>query len=144
MTWARLKNGVASLVRSPRLLLAQKLLRRVPLRPVDIGKLCFLQLNGVPTVPSSMLRGHADVRFATLDDLDGLTTLQSKAAVFRRRFADGDRCMVAIVDGRIVGYEWFSDGCVHHEAAWGYPIVIPGGFVSAYDPYIDPLHRNHG
>ena len=144
MTWTRLKDRAASLARTPGLLLAQKLLRRVPFRPIDIGKLCFLQLNGVPKVPAAMLRGHADVRFATLNDLDGLADLQDKSAIFRDRLAAGDRCVVAIVDNRIVGYEWFSDSLVHHEAAWGYRITIPGGFVYAYDAYIDPAYRNTG
>ena len=144
MTWTRLKERVAVLARTPWLLLAQKLLRRVPFRPVDIGKLCFLQLNGVPKVPAAMLRGNPDVRFATLDDLDRLADLQDKSAIFRDRLAAGDRCVVAIVDNRIVGYEWFSDSLIHEEAAWGYRITIPGGFVYAYDAYIDPAYRNTG
>ena len=144
MSWARFRARVASLARTPRLLLAQKLLRRVPLRPVDVGKLCFLQLDGLPTVPPAMLRGDADVRFATAADLPGLTELQNKAAMFLARFAQGDRCVVAIADGRIVGYEWFCDNPFHRETAWGYRITIPGGFVYAYDAYIDPAHRNTG
>ena len=140
MTWAR----VRALAHTPRLLLAQKLMRRVPLRPIDIGKLCFLQLNGVPRVPPSMLRGSATVRFATVADIDELASLQDKKEIFRKRFTEGDRCVVAIVDNRIVGYEWFSDSSIHHEAAWGYHITIPGGFVYAYDAYIDPAYRNTG
>jgi GNAT superfamily N-acetyltransferase len=144
MTWPLLKQRVITLARTPRLLLAQKLLRRVPLRPVDVGKLCFLQLDGLPKVPPSMLRGHADVTFATLDDLDALAALQDKKALFRERFAEGDRCIIALVDGRVVGYEWFSEHEVHHEAAWGYHITIPGGYIYAYDAYIDPAYRNTG
>ena len=144
MTWTALKKRASTLARTPRLLLAQKLLRRVPLRPIDIGKLCFLQLNGLPNVPPAMLRGDADVRFATADDIDGVARLQDKAPLFRDRFAEGDRCVVAIVDDRIVGYEWFSDNPVHHETAWGYHIAIPGGYVYAYDAYIDPAYRNTG
>ena len=144
MTWTRLKDGIASLAHTPRLLVAQKLLRRVPFRPIDVGKLCFLQLTGVPNVPAAMLRGHADVRFATPADLDGLARLQDRTDAFLERFAQGDRCVVAIADGRIIGYEWFSDNAVHDEASWGYRITIPGGFVYAYDAYIDPAYRNTG
>jgi GNAT superfamily N-acetyltransferase len=140
MTWARLKE----LARTPRLLLAQKLLRRVPLRPVDIGKLCFLQLDRLPQVATAMLRGHADVRFATLDDLDALTRLQDKGALYRQRFAEGDRCVVALVGDRIIGFEWFSESASHHETGWGYRITIPGGYVYAYDAFIDPAYRNTG
>ncbi len=42
------------------------------------------------------------------------------------------------------GYEWFCDHLVHYESAWGYPIEIPGGFVYAYDAYVDPAYRNTG
>jgi len=140
VTWTRIK----ALARTPPLLLAQTLLRRVPLRPIDVGKLCFLQLNGVPNVPAAMLRGHADVRFATVDDLDALARLQNRKPLFCRRFADGDRCVIAIIDGRIVGYEWFSDSPVHHDTGWGYRITIPGGYVYAFDAYIDPAYRNTG
>jgi GNAT superfamily N-acetyltransferase len=140
VTWSALRE----LARTPPLLLTQKLVRRVPLRPIDIGKLCFLQLNGVPDVPRAMLRGHAEVRFATADDLDGMTGLQHKRALFVRRFEEGDLCVIALVDGRVVGYEWFSDQPVHHEAGWNYRIDIPCGYVYAYDAYIDPAYRNTG
>jgi GNAT superfamily N-acetyltransferase len=144
MTWTGLKAAVASLGRTPRLLIAQKLVRRLPFRPMDIGKLCFLRLERVPDVPAAMLRGSAGVRLATPEDLDGLVQLQDKKAAFVERFANGDWCVVADVDGEIVGYEWFCENPVHHESAWGYPIDIPGGFVYAYDAYIDPAYRNTG
>lgn len=140
MTWMRVKE----LARTPPLLIAQRLLRRVPLRPIDVGKLCFLQLNGLPEVPASMLRGQADVRFATTDDLDALARLQDRKALFRQRLAQGDRCIIAISDGRVVGYEWFTDSSVHHETGWGYRITVPGGYVYAYDAFIEPAYRNTG
>lgn len=137
-------TALRELARTPPLLLAQKLVRRVPLRPIDIGKLCFLQLNGLPNVPRAMLRGNADVRFATADDLDAIVRLQDKRALFRRRFEEGDLCAIAVVDGQVVGYEWFSDHPVHHETGWNYRINIPAGYVYAYDAYIDPAYRNTG
>jgi GNAT superfamily N-acetyltransferase len=144
MTPARVRDAVATLCRTPRLLIAQKALRRLPFRPVDIGKLCFLRLDRVPHVPSWMLRGNAGVRSATPEDLEALVCLQDKEAVFVERFKRGERCVVAEVDGDLIGYEWFSDKAVHHESAWGCPITIPGGFVYAYDAYIDPAYRNTG
>ena len=39
MTWTQLKDRVAALADTPGLLVAQKLLRRVPFRPIDIGQL---------------------------------------------------------------------------------------------------------
>ena len=50
---------------TPLLLLLQKLLRRIPFRPADVGKLCFLRFDGRPQVRPSLLRGNADIRLAT-------------------------------------------------------------------------------
>ena len=135
---------VAELRHTPPLLLLQKVLRRVPLKPVDIGKLRFLRLDGVPRIQSGMLRGPGTVRRGTQDDLEALVGLRDQRSVFLKRFADGDHCVVAEVSDRMVGYEWFCDQPVHQETAWGYRIVIPAGFVYAYDAYIDPAYRNSG
>jgi hypothetical protein len=135
---------VAALRRTPLLLLAQKLARRVPFRPIDIGKLCFLRLDGVPRVPPAMLRGPAAVRAATRADIDGLARLHLSRETFAARFDDGDRCLVAIAAGRIVGYEWFSVNARHRETAWNCTIDIPDGCVYAYDAFIDPAFRNSG
>jgi len=137
-------NRFAELRGTPPLLLAQKILRRVPFTPIDIGKLCFLRLNTVPRVPSGLLRGPGVVRSGSPDDLEGLLKLRDQRPIFLKRFADGDRPVVAEVDGRIIGYEWFCEGDVHEETAWGYRIVIPQGFAYAYDAYIDPQYRNSG
>lgn len=134
----------AELRGTPPLLLAQKILRRVPFTPIDIGKLCFLRLNTVPEVPAGLLRGPGFVRSGSPDDLEALVRLRDQRPIFLKRFADGDRPVVAEIDGRIVGYEWFCEREVHEETAWGYRIVIPQGFVYAYDAYIDPQYRNSG
>jgi hypothetical protein len=138
------RTAVANVRRRPRLLVAQRVLRLMPFRPVDIGRLLFLRLDGVPRVSPALLRGCGTVRRATLDDLDGLVRLQHSAAVLQERFARGDWCAVAVVNQRIVGYEWFCEQAVHHETAWGLSIPIPSGFVYAYDAYIDPRFRNTG
>jgi hypothetical protein len=122
----------------------QWVLRRVPFVPVQFGILCFLQLDRTPEVPSAWLRGPGTVRAASLDDLEGLVACQAKRQTFIDRFAVGDHCVVALVDGRIIGYEWFSDRPTHREGNHGYLIRIPPGFVYNYDAYIDPQYRNSG
>ena len=140
----RWRAVIARLRRTPPLLIVQKILRQVPFRPVDVGKLYFLQLDRVPQVPQSHLRGAGIVRRGTEDDLEGLVQLRDQRAVFLDRFAAGDHCVVVVVGDRIVGYEWFCDREVHQEGSWGYRIAIPGGFIYAYDAYIDPAYRNTG
>jgi hypothetical protein len=139
--WAKV---VATIRRTPLLLLLQSVLRRLPFTPIDIGKLCFLRLDRIPVVPAGMLRGPATVRTATPDDLPGLVQLQDKAQTFRERFKRGDRCVIATVGALVVGYEWFADGGAHLESSWGFLIAIPRDFVYAYDAYIHPAHRNTG
>lgn len=137
-------RSIAALRETPPLLIAQKLLRQVPFRPVDIGKLCFLRFAGAPEVPRSRLRGPGVVRRGTPGDLEGLVQLRNQRDVFLARFEEGDHCVVAEVAGRLVGYEWFSEQPVHHERAWGCRIAVPAGLIYAYDAYIDPSFRNAG
>jgi len=144
MTTAALRRKTAMLARTPPLLIAQKLLRRVPFRPIDVGKLCLLTYDGVPRVPPPLLRGPATVREATRSDLDALAGLCDRRDAFAARFAAGDRCVIAEVDGRAVGFEWFCDADVHHETGWGYDIDVPAGYVYAYDAFIDRAYRNTG
>lgn len=53
-------------------------LGHVPLAPVRFGILCFLELDRVPYVRSSWLRGPGHVRPATPDDLEGPTGCLSR------------------------------------------------------------------
>ena len=144
MPLTRWRNAVGVLRRTPPLLLLQKVLRQLPFKPVDIGKLCFLRLDRVPDVPPGMLRGTASVRAGTPDDLPALVRLQDKAQTFRERFTRGDQCVVATFGALVIGYEWFADGGAHLESTWGFLIAIPRDCVYAYDAYIDPAHRNTG
>jgi GNAT superfamily N-acetyltransferase len=138
-------RGIVNVLReTPGFLLLQKVVRRLPGKAADVGTLCFLRFDGIPNVPQQLVRGSCVVRPATVDDIDGLVRLQDKRQLFLDRFSAGDLCVVAMLDGRIVGYEWFSDKPVHHEEAWGLRITVPGGFVYAYDAYIDRACRNTG
>jgi hypothetical protein len=129
---------------SPAMAATQWVLGRVPFVPVQFGILCFLQLDRIPEVPASWLRGPGVVRAATPDDLEALVACQNKRQTFIDRFAAGDHCVVAIVEDRIVGFEWFSHLPIHREGNHGYLIRIPNGFVYNYDAYIDPRYRNSG
>jgi GNAT superfamily N-acetyltransferase len=137
-------HRLAELRHTPPILLAQKVLRRLPFKPLDVGKLCFLRLEKAPSVAPRLLRGPGIVRRATPDDLDALVLLRNQPSIFMDRLTNGDYCLVAEVDGRIVGFEWFCEAKHHDETAWGYRIVVPPGFVYAYDAYIHPQYRNCG
>jgi GNAT superfamily N-acetyltransferase len=138
------RRRLAELRHTPALLLAQKALRQIPFKPLDVGKLCFLRLDKIPRVAPGLLRGPGTIRPGSVDDLDALVALRNQREVFLARFADGDRCVVAEIGGQIAGYEWFCDRNIHVETEWGYRITIPPGFVYAYDAFIDPQYRNSG
>jgi len=140
MTLARL----AELRHTPGILLAQKIVRRIPFRPIDVGTLRFLRLDNIPRVAPGLLRGPGHVRLAAIEDVDALVALRDQRQAFLDRFAEGDRCIVAEVGGSIVGYEWFCHRDSHEETGWGYRIAIPAGFIYAYDAFIDPRYRNSG
>ena len=118
----------------------------MPFTPVDVTKLCFLRLDAVPAVARAAagtrraVRRHGHQPTSTTS-----AALQDKRAIFESRFAAGDHCVVAVADGRIVGYEWFCEQPVHREAEWDYPIQIPAGCVlRSSDAFIDPGYRNGG
>jgi hypothetical protein len=57
---------------------------------------------------------------------------------FLKRFQSNDHCVIAVVDGRVVGYEWFCDKPAHVEERYSYEIEIPRSSIYAYDAYIVP------
>jgi GNAT superfamily N-acetyltransferase len=144
VTVTRAASAIAKLRRMPALVVFRRMAHVMPFTPIDVTKLCFLRLDTMPRVSPALLRGRGVVRRGTVADLDDLTALQDKRAIFESRFGAGDHCVVAIAEGRIVGYEWFCERPVHREAEWDYPIRIPAGFVYAYDAFIDPGYRNGG
>jgi GNAT superfamily N-acetyltransferase len=126
------------------LIVCQWVLRQLPFAPIRIAVLHFLLFEGLPVVSAAHLRGPGYVRAATAQDLDAMPACGDKRAVFKARFAAGDDCVVADIDGRIVGYEWFCHQPSHVEATHGYRIHVPRGSVYAYDAYLDPQYRNSG
>lgn len=126
------------------LIVCQWVLRRLPFAPIRVAVMHFLRFDGRPAVSEAQLRGPGCVRAATARDLDAMPACSDKRAAFKARFEAGDDCVVADVDGRIVGYEWFCHQPLHVEAIHGYRIHVPHGCVYAYDAYLDPQYRNSG
>jgi L-amino acid N-acyltransferase YncA len=69
---------------------------------------------------------------------------ENKHEIFLKRFAAKEHSVVAIVDGKIVAYEWFSDKPFHIEERHLYKITIPLNAFYAYDAYILPEYRMSG
>lgn len=115
------------------------------LRRVRVGRLCLLRLEGRPVVPRTMLRGPAKVREGRVGDLEGLALLgEASREEFARRVVAGDRFAVAVVDGRIIGYEWFSTNAFQMAEPFHYRIEIPQDSVYAFNAFILPEYRLGG
>jgi hypothetical protein len=142
--WSRLAARLGQLLRRPLLLNLRTLLDRIPLKPFDVNRLYFLEYAGVPPPHANFLRGRAEVRSATVQDLEGLAKCQNTPRAFRKRFESNDHCAVAVLDGRIVGYQWFCSKPSYVEERYSYEIEVPPDAIYEYDIFILPEHRLAG
>ena len=140
----RIQEQMSLFQRRSLLVRLRNLLQRIPYRPIDINCLYFLEYAGLPPRETAFRRLRGEIRGATLDDLDGITRCQSTPHAFLKRFQSNDHCVVAVVDGHIVGYEWFCDKPFHLEERYSYKIEIPPDAIYAYDAFILPEHRLAG
>lgn len=130
--------------RRPLLVHLGSLLRLIPFRPLEINCLYLLEYNGLPPGHAGLLRGPAEVRSATPEDLAALAKVQRLPEAFLRRFEAKDECAVAVVDGRVVGYQWFCTRPCYVEERYAYKIEVPPDSVYEYDVFILPDHRLAG
>jgi hypothetical protein len=142
--WSPLRARVRQWRGRPLLVHLRTLLDRIPFKPFDINVLYFLEHAGIPALHANFLRGRAEVRRGTVEDLDGLTKCQNSRREFLNRFRSQDHCAVAVVDGRIVGYQWFCHRPVYSEERYAYEIAIPPDAVYEYDIFILPEYRLAG
>ncbi len=138
----RLMSRIRNLRKDPPFIIFQTILDKATLRSLQISRSFFLLYNGIPTVKN--LRGPGEVRKGTSADIDGLAALENKRDIFSRRFSTKEHCMVAVINGEIVGYEWFTDKPYHLEERYSYRINIPADSIYAYDAYILTRYRMCG
>lgn len=133
---------IVMFLRKPRLLMLQTLLERLPFKPFDIALFYILHLVGAP---KGLSDSHTcSVRLAALEDIERLTQCINKAERFQARFKQGDRCILAVVDGKVVGFMWFCVNQYHIEGRYGYKVYIPSNTVYVYDEYVIPTYRRKG
>lgn len=144
ISWPALVSRARLLRRRPLLLNVRSLLQRIPFKPLDINCLYFGEYLGIPPPHPGSLRGRAEVRTGTLEDLEGLTRCQDKRQAFLNRFKAKDYCAVAVLDGRIVGYQWFCVRPLYVEERYRCRIEVPRDTVYEYDIFILPEHRLGG
>lgn len=138
----KLMSRIANLKKDPPFIIFQTILDKATLRSLQVRRFFFLIYNGIPEVKNP--RGPGEVREGTPPDIEEMAALESKRELFRKRFATGDHCLVATVNKKIVGYEWFTRKPIHLEERYLYRIKVPYDSVYAYDGYILPEHRMCG
>lgn len=132
---------IRNLVKQPPFFIVQKLLNRIPGRPLSVSRFFLLSLSDPAT---TAVRGFGTVREGTPDDVAGMCQLENKREIFTTRFKAGEYCVVAVHDTRIIGYEWFSDKAFHLEDRFRYRLEIPQDALYAYDGFIKREYRLRG
>jgi L-malate glycosyltransferase len=138
----RFFNKLRDIPRRHPVSLLASVFNRIPFRPVQILYFQRYELNGSP--PARRQTGSAPTRLADRRDLEALVRCQDKRAIFEQRFAAGEHCIVATVDGSVVAYEWFSAKSEQTEERYGYTIPIPGDALYSYDAYTSESFRGRG
>jgi hypothetical protein len=144
MTWPALATRARQHLRRPLLLNVRRLLQWIPFTPLDINCLYFLEYVGIPPQYPGLLRGRAQVRRGTLEDLEAVTQCPEKRRLFLNRFKANDHCAVAVMDGRIIGYQWFCDRPLYIEERYSCKIEVPRDTIYEYDIFILPEYRLAG
>lgn len=141
--WSALLARGRQVLRRPLLLNLRSVLLRIPFQPLDVNCLYFLEYVGLPP-QAHVRRGRAEVRRATPQDLERLSWCEDKKPTFLNRFRANDECAVALIDGRVVGYQWFCERPVYREERYACRIELPPDAVYEYDIFILPEHRLAG
>lgn len=142
MRLSNVRSKVSQYRKLPPFVLLQSMLGKVPFNPVGVDWFYLLKYTGVPTgLPA---RGPGYIREAKLEDAREMAQLENKLELLQQRFAEKDHGAVAVVDGKIVAYSWFSEKPFYFEGRHRYNIPIPPDSMYGYDLYIHPKYRMSG
>lgn len=144
MKFSEFRNTVSRNLKSPPIVILQNILGKIPGEPVNVSRFYLVQFHNMPQRRSLPSRGRGHVRAARPEDAYEMGQFENKHEISLRRFAEKEHGAVAIVDGKIVAYEWLSDKPFHIEERHLYKINIPPNAFYAYDAYILPEYRMSG
>ena len=120
----------------------QALFEKITFCPIKINLFYILIYEGIPFV--SRERGPGEIKKGTIDDVESMCKLVNKKYKYINRFKFGDNCVLGIIDGNIIGFEWYSTHPYHKEERTGYRIKIPNDSIYLYDAYIHEKYRIRG
>jgi len=125
--------------KKPIFLILQTVLSKISFEKIKIAVFYELRFDGAPMHVNA--KKTVEIKKGGISDIEKLVSCQNKKDIFLKRFKSGENCLLAIVDGQVVGYEWFCTGAKHIEERYGYEITIPAKVMYAYDAYVLPTYR---
>lgn len=125
----------------PPLAIVRKLLQQVPSTPVDANCLHCLEYSQRYLDNSELADQDIVIRSGTPRDLEGMIECQNFPERLQERFAEGERCVVAVIGDRVIGYQWFCDKPWRIEERYGYRVDIPADAIYGYDAFVLPRYR---
>jgi hypothetical protein len=144
MNFSEFGNKVSRNLKNPPFVILQTILGKIPGEPVHVSQFYLVQFRNMPQQRRLSSRGRGYARAARPEDAYEMGQFENKHEIFLRRFAAKEHGIVAIVDGKIVAYEWLSDKPFHIEERHLYKIHIPPNAFYAYDAHILPEYRMSG
>jgi hypothetical protein len=144
MNYSQFRNTVSRNLKNPPFVILQTILGKIPGEPVNVSQFYLVQFRNTHQQRNLPPRGRGHVRSARPEDAYEMGQFENKHEIFLRRFAAKEHGVVAIVDGKIVAYEWLSDKPFHIEERHLYKINIPPNAFYAYDAHILPEYRMSG
>jgi GNAT superfamily N-acetyltransferase len=132
--------------KQPPFYLLQHAVPKVTLSRVRLERLYFLVVDGDPIAARPVKPAAAAIRLATIDDIGAIAVPGNNLteAQCRERFADGDHCVIAEIDGRVVGYDWFSTRRKFMMREYRRSFMIPTDAAYNYDAFVHSDHRGKG
>lgn len=144
MKFSEFGNKVSRNLKNPPFVILQTILGKLSFGFVDVSQFYLVQFRNTHQQRNLPHRGRGHVRAARPEDAYEMGQFENKHEIFLRRLAAKEHGAVAIVDGKIVAYEWLSDKPFHFEERHLYTITIPPNALYVYDAYILPEYRMNG
>lgn len=123
------------------LVLLQRLLRRIPLSPLDVNCLHCLEYFADNCDQAGFVDQGILVRAGTLADVPRMSECRNFPERLPERFAAQEHCVVATLGDRVIGYQWFCDKASRIEERYGYTVNIPPDAIYGYDAFVLPEYR---
>ncbi len=125
--------------------LVQAVFIRFTAKFIYLDCLLLLELSQLPVFSDRLIRGRGQVREAVAGDIHGMSLCEGKPPhLFKERFERGDFAVVGLIDGKVVGYEWFSIRDYYYDEHYHFGFNLEPGHVFAYDGYISVEYRVTG